>query len=173
MHDASDLYGRTKSLGEINSKNMHHLRVSIIGKELNSSHSLLDWVLNNRDSKSINGFVNHRWNGITTLAFAKIVVGILKNENFSNKISHVIPGDEVTKFELVSKIADAFLGGKLKVVPINAPESIDRTLITLNQAENQRMWQDAGYNEVPKVDFMVSELNEWLLGQKMQRISHV
>ena len=44
-HDALDVYGKTKSLGEVNSPAVHHLRCSIIGPEPKAHVSLLDWFL--------------------------------------------------------------------------------------------------------------------------------
>ena len=71
-HDALDVYGKTKSLGEVHSPMVHHLRCSIIGPELQHHMSLLDWFLGQPEGASLQGFVNHRWNGVTTLHFARL-----------------------------------------------------------------------------------------------------
>ena len=44
-HDALDVYGKTKSLGECYLANIKHLRCSIIGPEVKDHRSLLDWFL--------------------------------------------------------------------------------------------------------------------------------
>ena len=43
--DASDLYGISKKLGEINSPNHLTIRTSTIGHEINSKNGLLEWFL--------------------------------------------------------------------------------------------------------------------------------
>src|ERR1700722_1108772 len=73
-HDPEDVYGKTKSLGEVRSPYVRHLRCSIIGP--NGPKSLLDWFLSQPQGARVAGFTNHFWNGITTLAFARICHGI-------------------------------------------------------------------------------------------------
>ena len=77
-HDALDVYGKTKSLGEVGSPNMHHLRVSIIGPEPLKHVSLMDWFLKQAPGSSITGYTNHQWNGITTLHFARLCHGVIQ-----------------------------------------------------------------------------------------------
>ena len=43
--DATDLYGRTKHLGEVTGPGALTLRTSIIGRELNASQGLVEWFL--------------------------------------------------------------------------------------------------------------------------------
>jgi dTDP-4-dehydrorhamnose reductase len=55
VHDAEDVYGQTKSLGEVVSDNVMHIRVSTIGRELGRSTLLLEWVLSHAQGR------NHPW----------------------------------------------------------------------------------------------------------------
>ena len=71
-HDATDVYGKTKSLGEVVFDHVYHLRVSIIGPELGRSTSLLEWFRNQPVDSSLNGFTDHLWNGVTTHHFGKL-----------------------------------------------------------------------------------------------------
>ena len=43
IHNPEDVYGKTKSLGEIKAENFFNIRCSIIGPELSGHKSLLDW----------------------------------------------------------------------------------------------------------------------------------
>lgn len=43
--DPEDLYGRTKLLGELREDHCLTIRTSMIGRELNGSHGLLEWFL--------------------------------------------------------------------------------------------------------------------------------
>ena len=61
-HDALDVYGKTKSLGE--PENCTVIRTSIIGEEINNGRSLVEWIKSQKD-QSANGFPNHKWNGVT------------------------------------------------------------------------------------------------------------
>jgi hypothetical protein len=78
-HTAMDIYGRSKSLGESESATI--IRTSIIGEELSNKLSLVEWV-KSQAGKSVNGYLNHFWNGITCLQFAKICDYMLKNDLF-------------------------------------------------------------------------------------------
>ena len=71
-HDALDVYGKTKSLGEVHAPHVHHLRTSIIGPEPAHFVSLLEWFRRQPRGATVNGFVNHHWNGVTTLQFARV-----------------------------------------------------------------------------------------------------
>ena len=93
LHDAEDVYGKTKSLGEVISSNVMHLRVSIIGPELGRSTSLLEWFRNQPHGQELNGFTDHLWNGVTTYHFARICEGIVSSDNFKSGLHHIIPGD--------------------------------------------------------------------------------
>ena len=76
--DALDVYGKSKSLGEVPSDFMQHLRASIIGPEVGRSTSLLEWVRSQPRDATINGYADHSWNGISTKHFGKIARGIIQ-----------------------------------------------------------------------------------------------
>lgn len=152
-HDALDVYGKTKSLGE--APYIHNLRCSIIGPEVKNHLSLLDWFLAQKGE--VNGFTNHLWNGITTLHFARIVQGAIREGIELPPLQHIVPADVVTKAELLEIIAEAY-GKSTTVKPVAAPEAVDRTLATLDPAMNLKLWQAAGYPEPPTIEYMVAEL---------------
>ena len=88
IKDAYDLYGISKGLGEvINCKNTLTFRTSIIGNELKTHKSLLDWFLHNKD-KIVEGYTNAYFSGFTTLEVAKILEIIFRN-NFSPGLYNV------------------------------------------------------------------------------------
>ncbi|MBF0529741.1 MAG: sugar nucleotide-binding protein, partial [Deltaproteobacteria bacterium] len=58
-HDPVDVYGKTKSLGEVCSKQVHHLRCSIVGPEPKADTSLLGWFLGQPSGSRNNGYTNH------------------------------------------------------------------------------------------------------------------
>lgn len=152
-HDALDVYGKTKSLGE--AEHLINLRCSIIGPELKNHTSLLDWFL--AQEGEVNGFTNHLWNGITTYHFAKICQGIIKEGIELPPLQHIIPWDVVTKAELLEIIADKY-HKNIKVKRIDAPERINRTLKTNNFKLNAKLWKAAGYITPPTIEEMLEEL---------------
>lgn len=153
-HDATDVYGKTKSLGE--APHIKNLRCSIIGPEIKTHTSLLDWFLSQTEA---NGFTNHLWNGITTYHFSKICQGIIREGIELPTLQHIVPADVVTKAELLRIIAKAY-GKKIKVNDVEAPEAIDRTLDTHNKAKNREIWKAAGYDKPPTVQEMVEEMSK-------------
>lgn len=159
-HDALDVYGKSKSLGEVHSEYVHHLRVSIIGPEPRKHLSLLDWFLNHPEGTSVRGFINHDWNGITTLQFARLCQGIIINRLVLTHVQHVVPTDVVSKAELLQLCSCYFERQDIRVLPIAAEIPVDRTLATSNPAANQSLWEAAGYQEAPSVSTMIAELSK-------------
>lgn len=157
-HDAADLYGKTKSIGEILAPEFMNLRVSIIGREIASNYSLVDWFLSNEFGAQVNGYSNHFWNGITTIAFAKIAAGIMQSNQFVSGTFHVIPSNEVSKYELLELIRKHFGREDISISPIDVPITLDRTLRTTNQDLNRTLWEGAGYKKIPSIQELVEEL---------------
>lgn len=157
-HDALDVYGKTKSLGEVFSPNVFHLRCSIIGPEPEAHVSLLDWLLWQKNGAVVRGFTNHLWNGITTLHFAKLCHGIISNNLSLRHIQHIIPAGKTTKFDLLKSLAESFRRTDLKIEPAKAATAIDRTLGTSNEILNRDLWAVCGFAHPPSIPEMVSEL---------------
>jgi dTDP-4-dehydrorhamnose reductase len=127
-HDCVDPYGKTKSLGEP-AGNAMVLRTSIIGEEIHKHASLVAWA-KSQAGKVVNGFNNHRWNGITTKQYAKICQIILDNGFYKKGMYH-ISSNAVTKFHLLHLLNKRF-NLKLNIKNIQAPQAIDRTLSTIH-----------------------------------------
>jgi len=158
-HDALDTYGKTKSLGEVSLPNVHHFRCSIIGPEPKSYVSLLEWFRRQPPGAKISGFTNHLWNGVTTLHFAKICHGIIKNDSALAHLQHVIPSGDITKNDLLRCFARYYGRSDVKIAAADAPQAVDRTLATENQQRNNLLWKNAGYKtQPPKIEEMVEEI---------------
>lgn len=103
-HTAVDTYGITKSCGEIQEMCIL-IRTSIIGESKNG-RSLVEWLRSKKD-KVVTGYQNHRWNGVTCLELAKIVVKIIEKGDLTGLFVVTSP-QPVTKYELCEMIKDAF-----------------------------------------------------------------
>jgi len=75
----NDFYGLSKVLGEPSERSLV-LRTSIIGPEIAEFVLLISWF-KKQEGKTIQGFANHFWNGITTREFAKICDKIISNRD--------------------------------------------------------------------------------------------
>ena len=158
FQDANDIYGKTKIGGETEHSGKYLLRGSIVGPERGEGKSLLNWFLSQNLNK-VKGFSDHMWNGITTLNFAKIVHGMIKNNNFDTYIQHVIPKDQVSKYELLLYFKKYF-NIDLAIEESTSSNSVNRTLKTKNQDKNIKLWRDAGYKSVPSIEENIKELSE-------------
>jgi dTDP-4-dehydrorhamnose reductase len=160
MHAPSDIYGKTKSLGEVKRSNFFNIRCSIIGPEFNKKGSLFEWFMSNQE-KSANGFTNHIWNGITTLHFAKLCeVTIANNLVDLPDTFHFIPSDKVTKYELLCILKEIYKK-KIIVKPVKSKESLDRSLKTLHTRLNLSLWKQMGYSKPPGIRSMIQELSQY------------
>jgi dTDP-4-dehydrorhamnose reductase len=105
-HNATDIYGISKSLGEPDDY-ATIIRTSIIGEELTGKRSLIEWIKSNR-GKSINGFTNHYWNGVTCLTVANIIKKIIIDGCFWKGVRHIHSPDVLTKYEVCKFVNDIY-----------------------------------------------------------------
>jgi dTDP-4-dehydrorhamnose reductase len=157
-HDALDVYGKTKSLGESKYENIYNLRCSIIGPEFDRRAFLIEWFLNQPQNAVLNGYANHDWNGLTTLHFAKICLGIVKNDIDLPNLLHIIPTGTISKYEMLKCFADVFHRKDIDINKFEAPEKIDRTISTVYKNKNMDLWKAAGYVSIPTVKDLISEM---------------
>ena len=157
IHDANDVYGMSKSLGEVKNENFYNLRCSIIGREINNKYSLIEWFLNNK-SDDVNGFTNHFWNGISTKAYAKYLKSILINKIEIPELLHIIPNDKLTKYEMLKIFNDKFFGGRKNIIPTNDNDSIDRTLDSSFKDLNHSIWKKTDYKHTPTIKEIILDI---------------
>jgi dTDP-4-dehydrorhamnose reductase len=160
-HDATDVYGKTKSLGEMPAENFKHLRASIIGPEVGRSTSLLEWFRNQPKDASLNGFTDHLWNGVTTHHFGLIAKGVIEQDFYDFNMTHLVPQDKVSKAQLLRIFAEVYGRPDVIINDTKSPETIDRTLATENKEINKKLWEMAGYEVPPTVEKMVREQAEF------------
>jgi len=126
-HDCIDVYGKTKSLGE--PSNCTVVRTSIIGEEFGTSRSLIEWV-KSQEGNTINGYINHQWNGLTCYQVAKVFDDIITNEKYWDGVRHIHSPNSLNKFELVQSIIEAH-ELNIEVNPVDAPTKCDRSIATI------------------------------------------
>lgn len=121
--DADDLYGRTKHLGEVDYPHAVTLRTSIIGHELGSTRSLVDWFLSQKDT--VKGYKNAIFSGLPTVEVARVIRDfVLPNTNL-NGLYH-LSADPINKHDLLTLVAKIY-GKTTKIIP-DGSVIIDRSL---------------------------------------------
>jgi dTDP-4-dehydrorhamnose reductase len=121
----------------------------------------MEWLLGQPQGASVNGFMNHQWNGITTLHFAKLCGAIIANDVELSHMQHVVPDGAVTKYDMLKEFARRYGRDDLIINATEASTIIDRTLGTNNREKNQKLWNAAGYSEIPTVRQMIEELSKF------------
>ena len=158
-HDALDLYGKSKSFGEIPHENLSVLRTSIVGVEAESNSSLLSWLLTRPKNAIIQGYADQLWNGVTVLHFAKFVSNIICHDKFRDYagVHHVVPANVVTKDSLLKIFARVFNREDLQIESRPSGRVANMTLSTNNPNLNKLLWNLAGYSHPQTIEEMILE----------------
>ena len=115
LPDATDLYGRTKALGEvIQSKYALTLRTSIIGRELFTHNGLVEWFLTQNHGK-VKGYNNAIFTGLTTIALCKEIKRILFEHPDLTGL-YQVSSNKISKYDLLKKIANVY-GLDIEIFP--------------------------------------------------------
>lgn len=122
--NATDLYGRSKAMGELFCDNALTLRTSIIGRELQSHASLLDWFLA-QSGGQIRGFTKAIYSGVTTNQMAHVIELILQKFPTLTGLYQIV-AEPVSKYELLSLVKDRF-GVEVSIEPYD-DFCIDRSM---------------------------------------------
>jgi dTDP-4-dehydrorhamnose reductase len=147
-YDVSDVYGMSKALGE--PKNCTVIRTSIIGEEVNQGRSLIEWVKSEKN-KTVNGFTNHFWNGVTCLEFSKICKKIIEHNLFWVGTKH-LHSNTLNKKELVELISNSF-NLNVTVIEKQTENACDRSLSTI--------YDNIKKFDIPSLETQLIELNNF------------
>jgi hypothetical protein len=82
-------------------------------------------------------------------------------------LQHIVPGNLITKANLLKCFAREFDREDITVNEVEAPKIIDRTVSTNNDELNKKIWNAAGYQTPPTIEEMVAELAEFIGAQKV------
>ncbi|MCP4221053.1 MAG: SDR family oxidoreductase [bacterium] len=144
--NASDLYGRTKFLGEVSEPHCLTLRTSIIGHELKGGYGLVEWFLAREDS--IKGFKKVFYSGFPTIELVDIIRRyILPNPQLQGV--YQVSSAPVSKYDLLTMVA-RYYKKEINILPVDEPK-IDRTLVS------NRFRQATGYQS-PDWDTLVKKM---------------
>lgn len=147
--NATDLYGRSKLLGEVDYSNAITLRTSIIGHELKGNHALVDWFLSQEGP--VNGFAKAIFSGLTTVELSRVIARHVIPRPDMRGLYH-LSADPINKHDLLSLVADVY-DKRIDIVRCNEPV-IDRSL------SSERFRTATGYIP-PDWKALVSTLREF------------
>lgn len=121
--DATDLYGKTKFLGEVTYAHCTTLRTSIIGHELNSSYGLVEWFLNQK--QKVRGFRKVIYSGLPTVELSQVIHDYVIPNPKMTGLYH-ISSNSISKYELLKLIAAQY-DKKIEIEPDDSIQ-LDRSL---------------------------------------------
>lgn len=151
LHCPTDVYGMTKSLGEIPNSSVLNLRCSILGPSRFHANSLYEWVVNSPKNAKLNGFTNHTWNGVSTIVFAQIIERAIRMASPISGTYHIVPADSVSKFQLLSHIAKLSGRSDLTIAKKETETTVNRTLVTNHPDINCILWGVKTNSQIPKI----------------------
>lgn len=149
--DPIDMYGLSKMLGEVKAnKNCITLRTSLIGHEINSNYSLLNWFLT---QKNVKGFSDAYFSGLTTLEIAKV---LYRNIIFKKKLFGLyhLASKRISKYSLLKLINKIYK--KNILISEDKGFKIDRSL------SSARLSQSASYKIKPWKSMLTEQYNFYL-----------
>jgi dTDP-4-dehydrorhamnose reductase len=100
--NATDLYGTTKRLGEVNYGSALTLRTGFVGRQLSGAEGLFEWVRSQR-GKTIDGYQNAIYSGFTAMALSQIIRQIIEEHEQLSGL-HQVAGNHINKFDLITKL---------------------------------------------------------------------
>jgi len=147
--DATDLYGKTKALGEPSGANCLTIRTSIIGRELFRRSGLLEWFLAHRGG-TVSGYRYAIFSGLTTLALSRILDTVISSHPQLAGLYHAAasPIDKYSLLTLIQRSASV----PIRVVQEDSV-ACDRSL------DGSRFEQATGVR-VPDWETMIADLAE-------------
>lgn len=145
--DATDLYGRSKVLGEPTRANTLTLRVSFIGREIHHHQSLLEWFLT-QENQRVRGFRQTWWSGVTTVHLAEVIADLLEHHPTLRGVYHLSSG-RISKYDLLVKLRTIY-GLDVEIEP-------DDSVVCDRSLDGTRFEQTTGY-QPPPWDVLLAQL---------------
>jgi dTDP-4-dehydrorhamnose reductase len=144
VKDADNIYGLSKSLGELDDNYNLTIRTSIIGPEIKGKgEGLFHWFMN--ENETINGYKSNYWSGVTTLELAKFIRYVIDYP--ITGLIHLTNGMPISKYDLLKKIN--FIYNKGIEIQSNKDFICDKTLV-----------------KSKRISYLVPNYDEMLIEQK-------
>lgn len=137
----SDIYGRTKLLGEVDYPPALTIRTSIIGHELDTKYGLVEWFLS--QTETVPGFTKAIYSGLPTIELAEIIDNyVLSRPKLSGL--YQISANPISKYRLLGLIAAEYRH-QVEIEPqeqFQSDRSLDSTLFRKQTGYQPRPWPE-------------------------------
>jgi len=125
-------YALSKILGEVNAPNVLNIRCSIVGPEEERNRNLLGWFLSQKDGDMVHGYINHIWNGVTTLQLSEFIYHLLAADLFDDilketDVIHFSPNTPLSKYEILTVFKTTY-NKNVQIAPVRAETDVQRIL---------------------------------------------
>jgi dTDP-4-dehydrorhamnose reductase len=149
LSDAEDLYGKTKYLGEVNYPGCLTLRTSIIGRELDTSHGLIEWFMG-QEGRTIYGYNTAVFSGLTTLALSEIIREIITLQPRLSGI-YQVASEPISKYSLLVLVKKTYR----MTISIEPDETVvnDKSL-------NQEKFKKQTNIKIPSWEYMIEQMHQ-------------
>ena len=148
LSDAEDLYGKTKFLGEVNYPGCLTIRTSIIGRELSTSHGLLEWFLS-QEGKTVPGYKRVIFSGLTIITLSEIISKIISDYPALNGIQQ-IASEPISKYDLLNLVKKIY-GMTITIEP-------DETFINDRSLNPQKFKKETNIT-IPSWEYMIDQMH--------------
>lgn len=145
--DATDVYGKTKYLGEVSGRGLVTLRTSTIGHEIGTQFGLLEWF---RAQERCKGYRKAIFSGLPSVELARVVRDIVIPDVSLGGLYHV-GAEAIDKDALLRLIAKVY--GKQVEIETDDQVVIDRSL------DSQRFAAATGYRS-PSWPVMIESMHK-------------
>lgn len=145
--DAEDLYGKTKYLGEVDYPGCLTLRTSIIGRELETKHGLIEWLMS-MDGRTVPGFKNAIFSGLTTIALSEIISRIIQEYPHFHGVLQVA-SEPIDKYNLLNLVK--------RVYSLNITIEPDESVVN-NRSLNPAKFKSETNIKIPSWEYMIDQM---------------
>jgi len=160
--DADDLYGKTKFLGEVNYSGCLTIRTSIIGRELDTNHGLIEWFLS-QEGKTVSGYKKAIFSGLTTQALSVIIGKIIEDFPEIHGIRQ-IASEPVSKYDLLNLVKKTY---NLSIT-IEPDETVKN-----NRTLNADTFKKETNIKIPSWEYMIDQMYRDTTPYAIMRDHHV
>ncbi len=149
-------YGRSKRECEEAMVNGMIIRTSIIGEELKTRRSLIEYIKSQRGGK-IRGYANHYWNGVTTLQLAKIIHTVIEKKlylEWKGGVRHFFSPRVYSKYEICKMVNDVYNLG----IDVEEYEAEGGVINKSLSTEYTEWYQTHFVSSIPSLEEQIQEL---------------
>lgn len=148
LPDATDAYGSTKAIGEVNNQKDLTFRTSIVGADRDPrKQSLVNWFMQQSSAK---GFTNVIWSGVSTVTLARAMEAAIQ-QNLCG-IYHLVNNAEISKYDLLHLFNQYLRNPQIEL-------TADDSVCSSKTLRNTRTDFDFC---VPSYAEMIGEIAEWI-----------